>query len=66
MDLMQMNVSRWHKYVMDMTLACSVGFARLEWRLYCLAGGGEHEEVDEAASMVNVGQGLTKLEVDQI
>ena len=49
-----------------MTLTCSVGFARLEWRLYCLAGGGEHEEVDEAASMVNVGQGLTKLEVDQI
>ena len=27
---------------------------------------GEHEEVDEAASMVNVGQGLPKLEVDQI
>jgi len=49
-----------------MTLACSVGFALLEWRLYCLAGGGEHEEVDEAASMVNVGEGLTKLEVDQI
>ena len=53
-------------YVMDVTLACSVGFARLEWRLYCLAGVGEHEEVDEAASMVNVGQGLTELEVDQI
>ena len=49
-----------------MTLACSVGFALLEWRLYYLAGGGEHEEVDEAASMVNVAQGLTKLEVDQI
>jgi len=27
---------------------------------------GEQEEVDEAASMVNAGQGLTKLEVDQI
>ena len=49
-----------------MTLACSVGFVLLEWRLYCLVGGGEHEEVDEAASMVNVGQGLPKLEVDQI
>ena len=60
-----MNVSRRHKYIMDMTLACSVGFARLEWRLYCLAGG-EHEEIDKAASMVNVGQGLTKLGVDQI
>jgi len=27
---------------------------------------GENEEVDEAASMVNIGQGLTKLEVDEI
>ena len=61
-----MNVSRRHKNIMEMTFACSVAFARLEWRLYCLAGVGEHVEVDEAASMVNVGQGLPKLEVDQI
>ena len=27
---------------------------RFEWRLYCLTAGGEHDEVDDAASVGSV------------